>query len=242
MFKTAFDAPYAVLLGSAQSVTRRGRRLFPSGVKSPIAASPAAVVANVDAGTPRFWQRRFMFPSRAISIVLAVTVLVLAGCRSAPEEDGVLTIRQTTENLIRADVSTQAGLGDLTPICPDVTEAAVGTAYDCTATTGDQRIISITATIDEQGRVALATNNMITAAALPSFERAAVEALNATVGSQLVADAIDCGSSPVVFGQDKVMVCALLDPHTEKVFDVSLTITDIEARQFSLVVADQPRA
>lgn len=154
----------------------------------------------------------------------------------------MLTIRQTSENLIRADVSTKAGLGDLTPVCPDVSDVAVGTAFDCTATTGDQRIISISAVINEEGRVALATNNMITAAALPSFERAAVDALNATVGSQLVQDAIDCGDVPVVFGQDKVMVCALLDPHTEKIFDVSLTITDIEARQFSLVVADQPRA
>ncbi len=180
--------------------------------------------------------------SRALSIVLAVGLFVLVGCQSSSDEDGVLTIRQTTENLIRADVSTQAGLGDLTPVCPDVTDPVVGTVYECTATTGDQRIISITATIDDQGRIALATNNMITAAALPSFERAAVEALNATVGSQLVPTAIDCGDAPVVFGQDKVMVCALLDPHTEKTFDVSLTITDIEARQFSLVVADQPRA
>ncbi len=210
--------------------------------KRPIAADRATVVASVDADTHRFWQRRSMSPFRTISIVVALSILVLTGCRSAPEEDAVLTIRQTSENLIRADVSTKAGLGDLTPVCPDVSDVAVGTAFDCTATTGDQRIISISAVINEEGRVALATNNMITAAALPSFERAAVDALNATVGSQLVQDAIDCGDVPVVFGQDKVMVCALLDPHTEKIFDVSLTITDIEARQFSLVVADQPRA
>lgn len=183
-----------------------------------------------------------MTPLRAFSIALAVLSLALAGCRSAPEEDGVVTIRQTTESLIRADVASNAGLGDLTPVCPDVADAGVGTVYECTATTGDQRIVSLTATINEEGRIAVATNNMITAAALPSFERAAVDALNATVGSQLSHDAIDCGESPVVFGQDSVMVCALLDPHTEKVFDVSLSITDIEARQFSLVVADQPRA
>lgn len=183
-----------------------------------------------------------MAPSRTFCIALATLVLLLAGCRSAPEEETPLTIRQTTENLIRADVATMAGLGDLTPVCPDVSDASVGTEYDCTATTGDQQIVTIAAKIDELGRVTLATRNMITAAALPSFERAAVDALNATVGSQLEYDAIDCGSSPVVFGQDQVMVCALFDPHTEKTFDVSLTITDIEARQFSLVVADTPRA
>lgn len=168
--------------------------------------------------------------------------LAIAGCSSEPEEEPILSIRQTTEDMIRVDVAVAAGLGDLSPVCPDVAPAAVGTAYECTATTEDQRIISLAAVIDELGRVQLNTTNMITAAALPSFERAAVDALNDTVGSRLASDAIDCGEVPVVFGQDQVMVCALLDPHTEKVFDVSLTITDIEARQFSLVVADQPRA
>ncbi|MGI9598572.1 MAG: hypothetical protein ACR2QK_20565 [Acidimicrobiales bacterium] len=178
---------------------------------------------------------------RALSIGVVALLFVLTGCSSEPDEEPVATVRQTTEDMIRTDVATAAGLGDLTPVCPDVPAAAVGTAYECTATTGDQRIIALAATIEETGHVKLATTNVITAAALPSFERAAVEALNSTVGSRLENDAIDCGESPVVFGQDKVMVCALLDPHTDKVFDVSLTITDIEARQFSLVVADQPR-
>ncbi len=174
-------------------------------------------------------------------MTVAMLALVAAGCRSSPEEEPVLTIRQTTEAMIRTDVAGSAGLGDLTPVCPDVTEAAVGTAYECTAATEDQRIVALSAVIDDTGRVQLATTNLITAAALPSFERAAVDALNTTVGSNLDSDAIDCGDSSVVFGQDQVMVCALLDPQTQKVFDVSLSITDIEARQFSLVVADEPR-
>lgn len=179
---------------------------------------------------------------RALSIGVAALLLVITGCSSDPEEPPELTIRQTTEEMIRTDVAGVAGLGELIPVCPDVTGAVVGTAYECTATTEDQLLISLAAVIDDEGRVQLNTTNVITAAALPSFERAAVEALNSTVGSRLETDAIDCGDTPVVFGQDRVMVCALLDPHTEKVFDVSLTITDIEARQFSLVVADQPRA
>lgn len=178
---------------------------------------------------------------RALSIGAAVLVFVLAGCSSDPEEEPALTIRQTTEGMIRDDVATSAGLGDLTPVCPDVTAAGVGTVYECTATTTDNRIVSLLATIDETGRVQLATTNMITASALPSFERAAVDALNTTVGSRLDNESIDCGETAVVIGQDNVMLCALLDPHTEKIFDVSLTITDIEARQFSLVVADAPR-
>ncbi len=217
-------------------------RLGERAPKSSNAASLTAVLTNVDADTHRFRQRRSMAPLRTLSIALAVLTLALAGCSSDPEEEAVVTVRQTAEDLIRADVAGSAGLGDLTPVCPDVADVTVGTTFECTATTGDQRIVAITATIDAEGRIALATNNMITAAALPSFERAAVDALNLTVGAQLAEDAIDCGTSSVVFGQDRVMVCALLDPHTEKVFDVSLSITDIEARQFSLVVADEPRA
>jgi hypothetical protein len=165
----------------------------------------------------------------------------MAGCSSAPEESEDLTVRQVAEEMISTDVAGVAGLGQLSPVCPEVPEPVVGTAFDCTATSEDQRIVSLTGTIDDTGRIQLATNNMITAAALPSFERAAVAALNAEVGSKLVDEAIDCGESPVVFGQDQVMVCGLLDPLTERIFDVSLTITDIERRQFSLVVAEAPR-
>lgn len=183
-----------------------------------------------------------MAGKRALSITAAALLFVLSGCRSSADEEPVATVRQTAEEMIRTDVAGQAGLGDLSAVCPDVPAPAIGSAFDCTATTGDQRIISVSASIVETGHVQLATTNLITAAALPSFERAAVDALNASVGSRLEPDAIDCGDSAVVFGQDKVMVCTLLDPYTEKYFDVSLTITDIEARQFSLVVADQPQA
>ncbi len=169
-------------------------------------------------------------------------LFVLAGCSSDPEEQPVQSIRQISEQMIVGDVAANAGIGELAAVCPDVPAAAVGTAFDCTATSEDGRIITLAAVIDDTGRVRLNTTNVITAAALPSFERAAVEALNTTVGSRLENEAIDCGAEAVVIGQDNVLVCALLDPHTEKVFDVSLTITDIESRQFSLVVADNPRA
>ncbi len=155
----------------------------------------------------------------------------------------MLTIRQTAESMIQTDVASAAGLGELVAICPDVTGAVVGTTFDCTATTEQQRIVSLTATIVETGHISLVTTNLITAAALPSFELAAVEALNVAVpGTRLDNDAIDCGDVPVLIGQDNIVLCALLDPHTQKLFDVSLTVANIEARQFSLVVADQPRA
>ena len=207
-----------------------------------IAADVGAVLTTVDGGSYRLWQRRFMVSKRGFCIAAALLVFVLAGCTSAPEEEGPPTIRQSAEGLIETDVAEVAGLGELSPVCADVINAVVGTTFDCTATTEDNRVVSVSARIDELGRISLATNNMITAAALPSFERAAVDALNATVGSDLMPEAVDCGSSSVVLGPEQVMTCALLDPLTESIFDVSLTISDIEARQFSLLVADEPRA
>jgi len=179
-----------------------------------------------------------------VAAIVAMALLVVAGCRSAPDEEAELTIRQTSEQLIRDEVASMAGLGDLNPVCPDIERfgAQTGLAWDCTATTADQRVIGLRAVINDLGQVEVTTTNLIAAGALPSFERAAVKALNDTVGSRLEEDAVDCGDAPVVFAQTQVMVCALFDPHTEETYDISLDIQDIETRQFTLVVADQPRA
>lgn len=177
---------------------------------------------------------------------MAALALLAAGCRSAPEEEAPPTVRQLTEELIATNVSGTSGFGDVTATCPDVSAVGVGSTWDCLATTDDQRILALTATIDELGLIQVTTTNVITDAALPSFERAAVDALNATVQTTLNYEAINCGDTTVVFtpdpAQPRTMICALFDPLTERTFDVTLTIEDIEARQFSLVVADDPRA
>lgn len=186
---------------------------------------------------------------RATLIVAALSALIAAGCSSAPEtEEALPTIRIATEALIEAEVTGPAGLGELKPACPEIdgTTAGIGTAFQCTATSETQQVVALSAVIDEEGKVQVATTNLITGPALPSFERAAVDALNTTVQSNLDYSAIDCGNTTVIFDVDqaveRMMVCALFDPLTEATYDVTLTITDIEARQFSLVVADQPRA
>lgn len=172
---------------------------------------------------------------------MLVLALFVAACTSGDEEEQLLTIRGEAEQMIAGPVAEQAGLGELAGVCPEVAPA-VGTTFECSATTADQRIVGLQGVINDQGLVELNTDNVITGPALPSFERAAVAALNNTVGSRLTDDAIDCGADSVVFGQDMVMICALLDPHTGGTYDVTLTVTDIEARQFSLVVADDPRS
>lgn len=177
------------------------------------------------------------------AVVFAFAV-VAAGCQSSDEPD--LTIRQTTEDLIRTAVADQVGLGDLSPICPEVEGAAVGLTWQCTATSAEGQVVALDAVINSEGQIELATTNVITSMALPTFEQAAVQALNTTVGSQLADEAIDCGEASVVFDpaqvDNQLLVCALLDPHTEQTYDVTLNVNDIEGRQFSLVVADEPRA
>ncbi len=176
---------------------------------------------------------------RTLSIALALAVVIGTGCRSAPEDE--VSLRSIAEEMIITQVAAEAGIGELTAICPDVAAVTVGTTFECSATSEASPVLAISGIIDQEGRVFLATTNMITAAALPSFERRAAEALNSQVGSQLSGESIDCGDVPVVFGQDRVMVCALEDPLTKDIFDVSMTVTDIEGREFSLVVAETPR-
>lgn len=172
---------------------------------------------------------------------IAVAALTAAGC-TGRSDDATPTIRQTAEELIRTTVGSESGLGELSPVCPEVPAPVVGSTWQCSATTADQRTVTLDGVINQDGRVELATSNVIAAAALPSFERAAVKALNETVGSRLSDDDIDCGEAPVLFaGPERIMVCALFDPHTEETYDVSLTVTNIEDRQFNLVVADTPR-
>jgi hypothetical protein len=155
--------------------------------------------------------------------------LTLVGCLSSDSEgdgDGVLTPREAAEELIAGPLASEAGLGPLVASCPEMTGATVGDVFPCTAATETQ----------------LTTTNVIKGAALPSFEQAAVDALNATVDVSLGYDAVDCGEVSVVLAGDRMMICTLTDPQTQQIFDISLTIDDIEARQFSLVVADRPRS
>lgn len=171
-------------------------------------------------------------------------MVLLAGCLSSGDDgDGeVLTPRQAAEGLIAGPLATEVGLGVLTPSCPEMNNAVAGDVFPCTAATENQWAINVDAAILPSGQVELTTTNVITADALPSFELAAVAALNATLEVTLSPEAVDCGETSVVLADDRMMICGLTDPTTLQVFDVSLTIDDIETRQFKLVVADRPRS
>jgi hypothetical protein len=147
----------------------------------------------------------------------------------------------TAESMITGELARQIGLGPLTASCPDPGSLALGSTFGCTATTSTGAVIGIDASVAGDGHLALATNNLITVAALAGFEEAAASALNDEVGSTFAADAVDCGDGPVVLPSDQVLPCALTVASNGEVYDLTLTVTDLDERHFGLVVADQPR-
>jgi hypothetical protein len=171
--------------------------------------------------------------------------MLLDACSPAPGADEVgpaVDPRAVAEEMVAGELATTAGMGPLTPSCEDPSPLAIGTTFACTATTETGEVIQIQGIINVEGRIQLATTNLITAAALASFERQAAATLNDSVGSNFTAESVDCGAAAVIVPADFVLPCALIMPSSGEVFDLTLTITDLDGRRFSLVVADAPRA
>lgn len=180
---------------------------------------------------------------RVPAIILAIVgALLLASCSSEPDlpelGDGP---RSLAEEMIVGDFATTVGLGPLTASCNDPGPLAVGTTFACTATTDPGEIIQIQGLVNTDGHLALVSTNLLSAAALPSFEREVAASLNSSVGSNFTAGSVDCGGTSIVLPADFVLGCALVMPAGGEVFDVTLTITDLDGRRFSLVVGDQAR-
>jgi len=164
---------------------------------------------------------RNLFPVVVFRLMLIVGVaLPIAGC-SGGDDDVVpppSSPRAATEQLIVGPMAEVIGLGPLAASCPEMNQASVGDVFQCSAVAeGDgQPAIAVAAEILPTGQVDLATTNVITAEAMD-------------------------GTTSIVLPSEQTMVCGLWDPATESIFDVTLNVTDIEQRRFSLVVADLPR-
>lgn len=180
---------------------------------------------------------------RVPAIILPIVgALLLAACSSEPDlpdlEGGP---RSLAEEMIVDEFATTVGLGPLTANCDDPGPLAVGTTFSCKATTDPGEVIQIQGLVNTEGHLALTTTNLVSAAALPSFERGVAASLNNSVGSNFTAESVDCGGTSVVLPADFVLGCALVMPASGEVFDVTLTITDLDGRRFSLVVGDEAR-
>ena len=182
-------------------------------------------------------------PTAAAAMFVAAVVAVLLGaCTSEPEVDALTDPQTLSEQMIAGDLATELGLGPLVGICNDPGRLAVGTTFACTATTEAGDVVQVAGEVNGEGRIELTTTNVVSSWALPSFERDAAAALNNSVGSNFTAESVDCGVASVVLDPDFVLPCALMMPSSGDVFDLTLTITDLDARRFSLLVADAPRS
>lgn len=182
----------------------------------------------------------------ALVVGLLAVAAVLTGCLDSggdTDSGTTLTPAQAAEQLIAGPLAEQVGLGPLSPSCPDMTAAKGGDVFPCTAATETDRLVNVDAAILPTGQVELSTTNVILGSALPSFEQSAVDAINKVrPDANLATGAVECGDNSVVLPDDRMMICELTDPQTEQIFEVSLTVDDIEGRQFSLVVADRPKS
>lgn len=175
--------------------------------------------------------------------MLVLVGLFAAACSSDPDPlEAAADSKSLAEGMIEGDLSTTIGLGPLVGSCNEPGPLAVGITFDCTATTEPGQVIQVLGVINPDGHLGLTTQNLISAGALPSFEREAASSLNTTVGSNFTAESVDCGNSAVVLPAGSELGCALVIPASGEVFDLTLTITDLDARRFGLVVGDQPRA
>lgn len=205
---------------------------------SPLGAGGELTSGQSRQGSVGLSMRTLRAPIVALTVVIA---LVAAGCSSAPQVDTSVDPKTLAEEMIAGDLATSVGLGPLLGVCNDPGPLAVGTSFGCTATTEPGQVIEVAGVVNPEGRIQLTTTNLVSAAALPSFERNAAAALNNSVGSNFTAESVDCGNSALVLPPDFVMPCALKMPASGEVYDLTLTITDLDGRRFSLVVGDQPR-
>lgn len=176
-------------------------------------------------------------------MVAAVAVLI-AGCSggdeaqpAAPGSDPA----QVATSMIETTMAARLDIGPLNAGCNDPGPLAVGASFTCAATTETGNPVDVVAAVAGDGHLQLTTTNVIRADALPGFEREAASMLNQSEGTNFTAEAVDCGDATVVLGDDMVLACGLAMPVSGDVYDLTLTITNIDLRHFALAVAPQAR-
>jgi hypothetical protein len=146
------------------------------------------------------------------------------------------------QQLITGQLAGEVGLGALQAECPDPGPLSVGTTFTCTATTTAQpgdAPIRVHVAVRPDAHLALTTLNLIVPAALPAYRRDAATQLTQAIGTEVAADAVDCGQAALVVPDDGHLVCTVTV--AGRAYDLQLVISDVNARRFTAEVADPPR-
>jgi hypothetical protein len=175
-------------------------------------------------------------------LMIAFSLLAAACSGSVEFSIGGESPDNAAEDLIEGDIAEQAGLGELTADCEKPEDPEVGTFFDCTAETEDGQTILLTTEIDREDHIDVNSTNLITPQALPSFETAGTNALAEQFGVELPDGTIQCGDESVVLAADGTFVCSFEDPGNGDIYDITYEVTDIDAGDFNLAIAETPRS
>jgi hypothetical protein len=168
---------------------------------------------------------------------LTVGVMVaLSGCSFSIGD----TPEGVAEELIEGELAEELSLGEISATCEAPPDRDPGTTFTCTSPT-DVGEVRWLATMEDESTVNVSSVNLLDDEDVAALEEAAVRVLEAEVGIPLGVENFDCGTGPLVIGTDGLVPCTLTDPTTGDLYDSEVEITDLEAGDFNVSVADQPR-
>ena len=112
--------------------------------------------------------------------------------------------------LINDALSEQLGI-QLRASCPPPNTDVGSRTFECVGSSEGNPDVQVVAVV-EDGGVDLNTRNVVRADALGLLEAAAADAIGSQLGAEVPAEAVDCGATTVVLGDDGVMSCRLTEP------------------------------
>ena len=171
-----------------------------------------------------------------VVVGLLATTGMLASC-SAEFSIGGQSPESAAVELIEGELSDELGVA-MTGECDDVDDPDVGVSFECTGTIDDGRVVEFVTLIDRDDHIAVDSVNVLVPEAVDRFEAATAEGIAQQSGVPLDASAVDCGEGPIVFDSTMTMPCTLSDPSNGDVYDVTLTVTDIDEGLFDIEVGE----
>ena len=121
--------------------------------------------------------------------------------------------------------------------CQEPSDTSVGTVFLCTADS-DGATVEFDVTLEADDRIFAAPTNVVDSRLLTDYERSAVQALNEQNDFTLADESMDCGDDSVVLDQDRQMWCSLTVEDIETVYDVALTVRDVDLGTFEVESGD----
>ncbi|MEM8618403.1 MAG: DUF4333 domain-containing protein [Actinomycetota bacterium] len=168
---------------------------------------------------------------------LAAAGVALAGCSFNVGGSDTLDSESVAE-AVNEEFSGELQLGDLSTECDVPDDADDGDGFTCTSTSADGEIILWQGVATSQSEFDIETMNLLNVDAVEALEADIVASLVGE-GVPVTEGAVDCGDTARVVDQSGSLVCAVTDPGGA-IYNVTITIADLESGAFGFIVADEP--